>query len=83
MFLDNRLPVWTKLQQTTSGITKPVPTAPLPATTNAWLKFMALVSFFWLRRPVIIVAGLNGSRHSSPFDPFLILVTHANLTAAD
>lgn len=44
---------------------------------------MALVSFFSRRRPVIIVAGLNGSHHSSPFDPFLIVVTHANLTVAD
>lgn len=43
---------------------------------------MALVSFFSPRRQIIIVVGLS-ELLSSLSDPFLILVTHANLTAAD
>lgn len=55
----------------------------LPVTTNAQLKFTASVSSSSPRRPDVTAAGLNGPRRSSPFDPFLILVTHANLAAAD
>lgn len=70
------------VQQSTGDIIKTLPTTPLPVNANNHLKFMALVSFFSPRRQIIIVVGLS-ELLSSLSDPFLILVTHANLTAAD